>query len=166
MPRGQKTCPKCKALNGPRAYFCKSCQEPFVIKGKKATPLMKAASDTNDYMEHFNEIDYTEDPSNLRFYDGKARCWISQCGQFRIRQYDTFMGINVGHNRRTTLEKRVAEPTACGPEWDMVSRHVALKSAARRYVRIKRQMAIRETKAEKKERQFKQRVASHRKRKK
>lgn len=166
MPRGQKTCDKCGTVNGPRAYFCKKCEQAFVINGKKATPLMKPASDTNDYLEHFTKINYKNDPSNVKYYDNKAECWISQCGQFRIRRYDTFMGIDVGHRRRIMLEKRVDETHRCGPDWDIISRHVAIKSAARRYVRLKRQMKPKLTAKEKREQTFRHSVASKTKRRK
>jgi ribosomal protein L40E len=32
--KGQKTCEKCGATTGPRAYICKKCNYPFVFKAK------------------------------------------------------------------------------------------------------------------------------------
>lgn len=34
MPRGSKICPNCNTGNGPRAYVCKSCDQPFAFKAK------------------------------------------------------------------------------------------------------------------------------------
>ncbi len=163
MPRGTKTCKNqsCGAANGPRSFFCKECGEPFVVKGKKSTPIMKAATDTNDYKEHFDEIDYSRDESNVRNFDGTARCWVSKCGKFRIRQYKTFQGIDVGHSRRTILESRIEHPAEFGPKWKIVSRHVVFKSAGRRYVRMARQQKIRKTAEEQRQESFNARL-SHR----
>jgi len=35
MPRGFKTCVECQGSNGPRAFDCKHCGAPFVVKTKK-----------------------------------------------------------------------------------------------------------------------------------
>jgi len=32
--KGKKACPKCGTITGPRAYFCKNCNTPFVFKAK------------------------------------------------------------------------------------------------------------------------------------
>ena len=34
MPKGKKTCDKCGALTGPRAFVCPKCNTPFVFKAK------------------------------------------------------------------------------------------------------------------------------------
>ena len=34
MGKGQKTCEKCGATTGPRAYMCPKCNAPFVFKAK------------------------------------------------------------------------------------------------------------------------------------
>lgn len=34
LGKGKKACPKCGQITGPRAYFCKSCNTPFVFKAK------------------------------------------------------------------------------------------------------------------------------------
>jgi ribosomal protein L40E len=34
MGKGQKTCDKCGATTGPRAYMCPKCNAPFVFKAK------------------------------------------------------------------------------------------------------------------------------------
>lgn len=34
MPKGSKTCPNCNTGNGPRAYACKNCNQPFSFKAK------------------------------------------------------------------------------------------------------------------------------------
>lgn len=34
MPRGVKLCPSCQCSNGPRAFVCKSCNQPFAFKAK------------------------------------------------------------------------------------------------------------------------------------
>lgn len=45
MPRGQKICPSCSAINGPRAYTCKGCGSDFAFKPKskevKNTKIIK-----------------------------------------------------------------------------------------------------------------------------
>ena len=45
MPRGQKTCAKCGAVTGPRAFCCPSCHTHFVFKvqsrEQKTTKLIK-----------------------------------------------------------------------------------------------------------------------------
>lgn len=34
MPKGVKTCHACNAANGPRAFVCKKCNQPFAFKAK------------------------------------------------------------------------------------------------------------------------------------
>lgn len=34
LGKGKKACPKCGTVTGPRAYFCKNCNTPFVFKVK------------------------------------------------------------------------------------------------------------------------------------
>lgn len=34
LGKGKKSCPKCGTVTGPRAYFCKNCNTPFVFKAK------------------------------------------------------------------------------------------------------------------------------------
>ena len=34
MPKGKKSCDKCGALSGPRAYMCGECNTPFVFAAK------------------------------------------------------------------------------------------------------------------------------------
>lgn len=45
LGKGKKACPKCGAITGPRAYFCRSCNTQFVFKAKskeaKNTKLIK-----------------------------------------------------------------------------------------------------------------------------
>lgn len=38
LKRGQKKCVKCCAINGPRAYECKSCGQQFEMKKRRRTP--------------------------------------------------------------------------------------------------------------------------------
>lgn len=38
MPRGQKTCPGCNVVTGPRTKVCADCGHTYVIKGKTSAP--------------------------------------------------------------------------------------------------------------------------------
>lgn len=147
MPRGTKTCPKCKTQTGPRAFKCPNCQELFLIKGKTIDrPPITAGYKRVD--EEKNEIlfdiadffdvvpDYEKDEVNLRCYDGTAQCWQSRddAGEYRLRFAKTFMGIAIPDERPYVIIKR----TRAGNNtmWVLVSRHKRLQSALKSFDRI------------------------------
>ena len=134
MPKGSKICESCKGVCGPRSFYCKHCQAPFTMHGKEipkeeiarvkikkmAVPTIRNDSEDveddeqlleggflYDISDHFVEVDYTKDPSNLKYYDGQALCWKSKDNKYRMRYAKTFLGINVDllHGKRYMIEK-------------------------------------------------------------
>lgn len=48
LGKGKKACAKCGTVTGPRAYFCKNCNTPFVFKAKsKEAKNTKIIRDVN-----------------------------------------------------------------------------------------------------------------------
>ncbi len=105
MPRGRKTCPKCKAENGPRAWNCSSCGHGFTLRGVKkpdlnvtANPARSDAAKPDPKQRLWNLVTLYEGDDEIRargHYQMEGRTWQSKCGHYRIREQFTFMGINL-----------------------------------------------------------------------
>lgn len=134
MPRGTKIC-SCGVANGPRSHLCKSCKQPFIIKGEVAkavaNPKMPEDEFSGDNLfelaDFFEPVDYSQDDTNIRCFDGKAQCWETPDRQYRLRYAKTFMGVQVWDDKFFSLLKRNSTPSKI--EWDLVRRFKTCQSS-------------------------------------
>lgn len=122
MSRGNKVCNKCGGNNGPRAFACKHCQAPFIIKGEEVTAekilerkLAQLPTGDKDAGEDEEEIFEVSDyfsavqptPRELYNQGPKVRVWESKDGKYRLRWSKEFMGVSIEHlhGRMYTLLK-------------------------------------------------------------
>jgi len=142
--RGNKVCPKCNGNNGPRAFACKHCGEPFVLKGVVATAeqieqarLRKLGIDPNKVPEveeeYLNIHDFFQEvePTDREIKNGGERveCYMSFDNKFRLRHAEEFMGIPLEklHDRWYTLLHRNDDRDS-HVRWDLVKRFKSLNS--------------------------------------
>lgn len=137
MPKGSKTCKSCGTITGPRAFQCPNCQTPFVIKGilsdlksPQFRPSKAVEEDMLKVTDFMEKVDYTNDPVNIRCFDGNAKVWETPDGKYRIRYAETFMGIQVGHERPYTLLAKNSNPRST-IDWDFLHRFKTMHRALR-----------------------------------
>lgn len=101
--KGQKQCPKCKAVTGPRAHFCSSCGNGFVVKGVKQEDRVivggkveppKQSSEPAEFVLP-PDIQPVEDLDYRKKYQAAGHSWTSTDGLYLIREINTFMGVNM-----------------------------------------------------------------------
>ena len=106
MPRGVKTCPKCKATTGPRSWNCPQCGHGYVVAGVQKPDMDAVTANPSrlntvkaDYKDRlWNLVELYEGDDDVRArkrYNMEGRTWQSKCGQYRIREQFTFMGVNM-----------------------------------------------------------------------
>lgn len=56
MPRGQKSCPACHTLCGPRTHTCPSCQHPFKSAQTSGGPAKKQLKDLGEPITDWHNL--------------------------------------------------------------------------------------------------------------
>lgn len=152
--RGQKICAHCGAKTGPRAFSCPSCNKPFMIKGKEATPEQIAqaklakiptkeredgeAVEDEIFLEssdYFNIVKPTE--RELSNQGVQVHVWESKDGRYRLRWSKEFMGVSIEnlHGRPYCLLKHIRAVDGL-PALEMVRRFKGMQGALKTYVKI------------------------------
>lgn len=152
MPRGNKKCPTCQADNGPRAFSCKACKAPFVLRGvltsqekiaeveARKNPIVK--NEDGEFEEEILEsLDYFDvvKPTHieLRNQGSKVHCWESRDKKYRLRWSREFMGVSIEHlHGRPYCLLRNGLDKGSRPTLSLVHRFKSMQGALKGYVKI------------------------------
>lgn len=164
MPRGNKLCPKCQGNNGPRSFFCKHCNEPFVIKGKKMERKQRRVLTANKPDElkdlfvksehHIRKLKNREAP--VKFWESRA-----DDDNYFIMYTQDYDGVIMPDGRKWKLCEHVNPVYEGGSNHRVIGRFRSFTAAARRYSRIKKGLPPRKSK---KKRTLDERIDAHMKR--
>jgi len=136
MGRGRKFCERCHAPNGSRASNCTSCGSGFIIKGERQPDIdpkiaklppaekqrAKLAEARRKVSEKYWAMVEDEDEQEVRAkYEMGGRSWRSICGNYRIREQLSFMGIDVVNHedKCVLLMKKIGDGVH---DWEVLRR--------------------------------------------
>ncbi len=121
MPRGSKTCAACGQANGPRSWNCSACGKGFIVKGLQKPDMDVTAhpprSDPDAAKQRlWNLVEVYDDALKRKKHKIEGRTWQSKCGQYRIQERLTFMGVRIAdhYSKCVHLLRKV------GGEWTLV----------------------------------------------
>lgn len=91
MPRGIKTCPKCKATTGPRAFNCPKCQFAFFMKnGDPKTLVVNKGDNQAELKINWKELSRRD---VIKVVNGSGPYWLLASGEREPMGYSGIFSV-------------------------------------------------------------------------